>query len=661
MPSESNNGFPNIERGQAWDASGQEHKPSHAASTWNELEDRSQPSAPVFASAGSSSVIPVQPVIPGSSRQRDARAYSVAEALHERLARVRSSVEQRIPSVEDDERDAAPAPSAPVYSPAASEFVASEPAHEFTHEPTPAPEPEPAPEPLSEHVPVIPAVEPEPAPAPAPEPEPQHAPALLPQPAPEPLPAPAPEPEPEPESAQLSHGSHFGPRVAPDPEQPEPEPVDQTQPVAYAEPSQPSQPSHFADDDDEQARLAYQQLEARRAEERKKRFIRIGIVAGVVVLGVIIWAVFFNRPAPDKTLESATVEQAYTMDFVSTVTASGTLKPNESVVVTPEVDGIIESLNVAQDQYVNEGDILLTIKNDELDQAVRSAEQQISQARNELSQANAALSAAYSSYSSKEAAASVPIKDAEGNETYPEFDEASAQAEITSAKGQVSAAELAVENAQTAYDNAVAQANKRTVYAPKSGTVVALTAQVGAPVGDSKGGLMQIADVSKMRVTVQVNEVDISNILVGQKADVTFNAVPDATLEAEVVNIASVATGMEGESGAGGNGVANFAVDLLISTPDLRLKPGMTANVAIRTVEVPGAVVVPAAAVTDNGDGTGSVERVVNEETKETETVSVRIGNKGSGVVVITEGLSAGDNVLIAGAPAASTSDAQAA
>jgi HlyD family secretion protein len=344
------------------------------------------------------------------------------------------------------------------------------------------------------------------------------------------------------------------------------------------------------------------------------------------------------------------------MDFVSTVRAPGTLKPNESVVVTPEVDGIIESLNVTQDQFVNEGDILLTIKNDELDQAVRSAEQQISQARNELTQANAALSAANSSYRSKQAAASVPIPDPTdptnpAKVTYPEFDEAAAEAEITAAQGQVSAAELAVQNAQTAYDNAVAQANKRTVYAPTSGTVVALTAQVGAPVGGSgKSGLMQIADVSKMRVTVQVNEVDISTILVGQKADVTFNAVPDATLEAEVVNIASVATGMEGDASAGGSSsVANFAVDLLISTPDLRLKPGMTANVAIRTIEVPGAIVAPAAAVTDNGDGTGSVQRVINEETKETETVSVRLGNKGSGVVVITEGLSAGDKLLVQG------------
>ena len=185
-----------------------------------------------------------------------------------------------------------------------------------------------------------------------------------------------------------------------------------------------------------------------------------------------------------------------------------------------------------------------------------------------------------------------------------------------------------MESAQAALDQANARAAERTVKAPSSGSIVELNAKVGATVsggmvmgeGDTSGGkqCMQIADLSKMKVTVQVGEKDIAKIAVGQTANVTYPAFPDITSQGTVTAIASVA------SGDGGDGV-NFDVDILIDAPDKRLKPGMTAEVSIITEQLDNVVMVPTLALmTDDGD-TYYVNLATDETGTETRRVEVTI------------------------------------
>ena len=120
---------------------------------------------------------------------------------------------------------------------------------------------------------------------------------------------------------------------------------------------------------------------------------------------------------------------------------------------------------------------------------------------------------------------------------------------------------------------------------PQLGSIVELNAKVGATVtggmvmgeGDTSGGkqCMQIADLSKMKVTVQVGEKDIAKIAVGQSANVTYPAFPDIVSQGTVTAIASVANS---DAANGGGGSVTFNVDILIEAPDSRLKPGMTAE-----------------------------------------------------------------------------------
>ena len=73
------------------------------------------------------------------------------------------------------------------------------------------------------------------------------------------------------------------------------------------------------------------------------------------------------------------------------MSASGSIKPVSSTVVTPEVDGIIQDVRVAEGSAVDRGDRLFSVKNDELDKAVRKAAQQVKTAKNEVGKAQAAL------------------------------------------------------------------------------------------------------------------------------------------------------------------------------------------------------------------------------------------------------------------------------
>ena len=113
---------------------------------------------------------------------------------------------------------------------------------------------------------------------------------------------------------------------------------------------------------------------------------------------------------------------------------------------------------------------------------------------------------------------------------------------------------------------------------------------------------MQLADLSKMKVTIQVDEQDIASVAVDQTATITCPAFTDLTLTGRVTAIASIASGDTSTMSYDMGGSPTFAVDILIDAPDARLKPGMTAEVSLTTQQLDNVVMVPVTALlTDDG------------------------------------------------------------
>lgn len=359
---------------------------------------------------------------------------------------------------------------------------------------------------------------------------------------------------------------------------------------------------------------AYAKLKAKRAERRRKKLIRRGIAAGIVggiILIAIIASVILN--SQPQSADGPVTDMVMEGTFTTTVEAKGQLKPISASVVSPSVDGTVAQINVQAGQSVNEGDVLMTIKNDELDNAVAEAQRAVTAAQEDLKNAQAALAAAQAA----------PTLDGDG---------ATAPTDVTSDASAVSSAQRNLASAQATLDQANAKAAERTVKAPSSGSIVELNAKVGATVtggivmgeGDTSGGkqCMQIADLSKMKVTVQVGEKDIAKIAVGQSANVTYPAFPDIVSQGTVTAIASVANS---DAANGGGGSVTFNVDILIEAPDSRLKPGMTAEVSAVTEQLDDVVMIPTMALMTEDGEHYYVNLATDDEGKETRRVKVSV------------------------------------
>lgn len=387
--------------------------------------------------------------------------------------------------------------------------------------------------------------------------------------------------------------------------------------------AQNDRPNITAEISDEEA---YAKLKAKRAERRRKKLIRRGIIGGVVggIVLIAIVATLIINAQPQGATDPVT-DMVTEGTFTTTVEAKGQLKPISASVVSPSVDGTVEQINVQAGQSVNEGDVLMTIKNDELDRNVAEAQRAVAAAQEDLANAQKAAAAAQTA----------PMTDADGASAAAG---ASAASTDTSA---VSAAQRSLASAQANLDQANAKAAGRTVTAPSSGSIVELNAKVGATVtggmimgeSDTSGGkqCMQIADLSKMKVTVQVGEKDIAKIAVGQSANVTYPAFPDIVSQGTVTAIASVANS---DSNYGGGSVT-FNVDILIEAPDSRLKPGMTAEVSVVTEQLDDVVMVPTMALMTEDGEHYYVNVATDGEGKETRRVKVTVVTQNDNEAVV--------------------------
>lgn len=415
------------------------------------------------------------------------------------------------------------------------------------------------------------------------------------------------------------------PTINPGPDDSDRMPQDATETLPIISAADTKQPQTSLDDStDISDEEAYAKLKAKRAERRRKKLIRRGIAVGVVVaialIAIIATLVINAQPAGTNGPVTDMVTEG---TFTTTVEAKGQLKPISASVVSPSVDGTVEKINVQAGQSVNEGDVLMTIKNDALDSAVSEAQRAVAAAQEDLNNAKVALAAAQAA----------PTTDSDGS-TGPSDANANANA--------VSTAQRNLASAQAALEQATAKAAERTVKAPSSGSIVELNAKVGATVtggmimgeSDTSGGkqCMQIADLSKMKVTVQVGEKDIAKIAVGQSANVTYPAFPDIVSQGTVTAIASVANS---DSGSGSGGSVTFNVDILIEAPDSRLKPGMTAEVSVVTEKLDDVVMVPTMALMTEDGEHYYVNLATDSEGKKTRRVKVTVVTQNDNEAVV--------------------------
>ncbi|MBN1772191.1 MAG: efflux RND transporter periplasmic adaptor subunit [Deltaproteobacteria bacterium] len=377
--------------------------------------------------------------------------------------------------------------------------------------------------------------------------------------------------------------------------------------------------------------------------KRRRRWLRR--IAWLPVLAAGGWAAWYYGPwwSEEETApkyELAAVERG---DVVTLVTASGTLNPVVQVEVGSQVSGRIRELFVDYNDTVTEGQLLATIDPEILEGAVRQAEAKLEAARADLLRAQAQLSSARAKYQR--------MAGLEDTGAVAAIDVEVARADRRAAEASVAAAEASVTLAEANVTDAQANLSYSKIYSPTDGVVVSVSVDVGQTVAASLSAptLFVIAeDLRKMEVHTNVAESDVGEIEPGQAVEFTVDAYPERTFTGTVRQVRYEAQTV--------SNVVTYNAVITVANDDLKLRPGMTANVSFILEQRRGVLTVPAAAFRYRPAGARARPGglwVLREGGVPT-AVAVRAGlTDGSLCEVLGTGLREGDQVVLGDGSAA--------
>ena len=280
-----------------------------------------------------------------------------------------------------------------------------------------------------------------------------------------------------------------------------------------------------------------------------KRFLPLGVI--IVALLIILFAVRRCTQGSASGYQTATVTRG---PITQLVTATGTLNPVVNVQVGSQVSGNIQKLFADFNSQVKAGQTVAQIDPALFQAAVTQAEGDLatSQAAFELAKLNAART----------------------QELFTKKN--SSQQDLDSATAALHQAEGNVKIKQGALDKAKADLDHCTITSPIDGVVISRNVDVGQTVAASLQAPVIFAianDLTKMQIDSNVAEADIGAVSVDQDVDFTVDAFPTRTFHGKVVQVRNAPITVQN--------VVTYDTVIGVSNPDLKLKPGMTANVSI--------------------------------------------------------------------------------
>jgi len=355
-------------------------------------------------------------------------------------------------------------------------------------------------------------------------------------------------------------------------------------------------------------------------KKRKKKYV----VISVIILAVIGGYYWYNKSKTDNNQVEYATTAAEKGTLSTSVSGSGNVVVDQSVNIDPTITGTVTNLSVKVGDKVEKGQLLFSIDNDQLGVDASRAYISYLQSLQSLESAKNNKKQAKIDYSN-----GIGVKEREV-----------LKKKIDIAEDAIISANESVKVAQADLQNKKTNAGKRNVTALISGTVNAVNIKNGDDLsklssGSSRQVPMVIGDLTTLKSQVQVNEVDVSNIQLSQKAMMTFNSVAGITISGKVEKIDSLGTITQG--------VVNYNATIGFDTLDPRIRPGMSVSVSIITGVKQDVIIVPNSAVKTQGDG-NYVEVLNSGSTPQ--QVEVQVGAVNNTDTEIVSGLNVGDKVI---------------
>ena len=291
------------------------------------------------------------------------------------------------------------------------------------------------------------------------------------------------------------------------------------------------------------------------------------IAAYVLLAAVVLWVLLRPSKREEISLETAPTSR---IAISNSVTATGTVEPVTEVEVGTQVSGIIDRLYVDYNDVVKAGQLIAEMDKVTLQAELESSEAELASCKTEYE------------YQSKNYARTKTLHEKE-LVSDQEYDEALYLYE--KARNAYAQSQAAIVKVKQNLDYA-------TITSPIDGVVISRAVEEGQTVaaGFETPTLFTIAnDLTQMRVIADVDEADIGQVKDGQRVEFTVDAYPDDTFEGTVQQVRLEATTE--------SSVVTYEVVISAYNPDLKLKPGLTANVTIYTLEKEHALAVPTKAL----------------------------------------------------------------
>lgn len=362
----------------------------------------------------------------------------------------------------------------------------------------------------------------------------------------------------------------------------------------------------------------------------KKRVIIPLAIALIAVVGFGINASSNKVQYETQKLEKCTITQV--------VEASGTINPVNIVSVGSTVSGLMKEIYVDFNSEVKKGQLLAQIDPANFQASVDQNRAQINNAQANLAKLNAQMVMAEKTYNR--------YKNLYAKNFIAKSELDQAESDYLAQKASVGAQRASIAQARATYNTAMTNLGYTRIIAPVDGTIISRDIDVGQPVAASFQApeLFKIAqDLTKMQIEVNVSEADIGKVKEGQQVQYTLDGYPDSIFYGKVTQVRLDSTVT--------SNVVTYTVIVSVSNEDLKLKPGMTANVSIITSRNKDVMCAPSIALkyTPEVDG----QKYKNQgiwilENGKPQRINIKQGvSDDTNVEIISKKLKLGDEVII--------------
>ncbi len=309
---------------------------------------------------------------------------------------------------------------------------------------------------------------------------------------------------------------------------------------------------------------------------------RVVILLALGALGYLGFRVFLRPPGRAPAADFATTA-AQRSSLTVKVTATGNLQPTNKVDVGSETSGIVTQVMVQENDHVKKGQVMAQLDLSKLKDAVTKSKANLQAAQATVMQAQATVDEARTLIKRYE-----KVHKLSGGKVPSQTEMDTARANLRRARATRASAWASVTQARAALQSDRTNLDKATIRSPINGVVLTRSIEPGQTVAAAftTPTLFTLAeDLAKMELKVNIDEADVGQVKVGQKATFTVDAHPRRSYAGVITRVSLAAT--EKDS------VISYATVLAVRNDDLSLRPGMTATADIVTVSRENVLVVP--------------------------------------------------------------------